>query len=254
MTLRHLTLLVMLAGAAACGRSGPSISDEGTTLIHAGVNTGNGLASASFAFGAAQAPDPNNASTTVTVPDRSGTPFTLTTARAAIGRVTLESSTAEVRLPGPFVADLLAQTLTPSLQDVAVPAAAYTAVTLTFAQAKAGLSPSDPLDGNTIYLAGTFVDAGTPTRFSVALQFNEDARFASAGTIDLARDTHALLRVEFDIAGWFSTLPLTDCLTQGDLGVVNGVLNLGQSHGGACSDVRGALKDAIEASGTAHKD
>ncbi|HET6345446.1 MAG TPA: hypothetical protein VFH51_10970, partial [Myxococcota bacterium] len=248
----------LLAFLVACGAPpGPKVGEQ-DVQVHSGVNTGNGLVSTSISVGAPPAGDPN-AAADATVPDRDGTPFTLTTARAFVRRISLNLAPgavctgrgvncdgSDVRLPGPFVADLLAHTLTPALADVRVPAATYDAVTVSFDVAKdeAGLMPGDPLYENTFYLAGTFSQGDAPVSFSVALRFNEDARLGGGLTLD--DGAPALLRLQFDVATWFASLPLTQCLRDGDLVVTNGALNLGGSRGGACRDLRDSLKDTIK--------
>jgi hypothetical protein len=256
----------LFASLLACGAPpGPKVGEQ-DVQVHSGVNTGNGLVSTSIAVGAPLADDPN-APARATVPDRDGTPFSLTTARAFVRRISLNLSPggvcagrgvscdgSDVRLQGPFVADLLAHTLTPGLTDVSVPAATYDAVTVSFDVARddAGLAADDPLYESTFYLAGTFLQGEAPVAFDVALRFNEDARLGGSLTLDGSEP--ALLRLQFDVTSWFSGLPLTQCVRDGDLVVTGGALNLGSSRGGACRDLRDSLKDAIKRSGSTHKD
>ncbi|TNF33795.1 MAG: hypothetical protein EP329_07930 [Deltaproteobacteria bacterium] len=213
--------------------------------------------------------------------DQQGTVFTLATARAGVERIDIDlpdgascvglpglidgsggsdsaphtsvcaNGGGSIRLNGPWVVDLVAGTAVPAIPQVHVPAGGYARVDVRFAPVDpddGGVSASDPLADQTLVATGTAPLDGQATPYELALAFHEDARFEAGDAITLALGDTADVLLELDPSAWFAALPLAECAADGDLEIVGGVLILSDG-GGSCSDVEGAIKDAIKASG-----
>lgn len=234
----------------------------------AGVETGNGrtgFTTATVKLALRTAAGTPGAPTTE---DTAGTRFTFQTARAVVRYVELSlpdgrtCSTLDLtgldsrivcdpsglRVQGPFVVDLLTGATTPSLADLSVPAGLYDRVDIRFDDDKGSVPSSDPLSEHTLLAEGTF-DAGKgPQAFRLRLKFNEDARFERPGGFELTEDAPEEVLLWLDVAGWFQTLPLTECVAEGRFDEQGGTL-LFEDSGGGCSDIENTLKKAIKESG-----
>ncbi|MCB0221412.1 MAG: hypothetical protein KDH09_17070 [Chrysiogenetes bacterium] len=255
---------------AACG--GGSGSATGVDVV-SGVRIQ--ATSSAAATASAKATDPVPAG--LAMADQDGTVFVMDTARASVKDVeielpegmecedseddiasellTCESVDDSFAIKGPFVLDLIAGTSTPDISAVGLPSGTYSHVAVKFEEAEVedGLVPAeDPLAGHTIYLSGTFKfdpnDAGeTEKTFEMLLKFSEEAEFANVAgaTIDsLAADD---LILSLDVASWFSALPITSCITNGDLQVVDNHLMISDATGD-CQNLEDTLKEAIKGS------
>lgn len=200
--------------------------------------------------------------------DAQGTAFTVEAARANVRHIELDLGAgtecasvtvaapltctgSTVTVPGPFVVDLMTGEATPSLAAIQIPAATYERIDVRFDDAKEAdgiITRSDPLVDLTLVASGSFVREGNTTAFRLALKFNEDARFERAGGVQVGGGGDELL-LTLDVAGWFSSLSLTDCLDDGDLDLgADGALEIEDGQG-SCSDVESSLKTAIKRSG-----
>jgi hypothetical protein len=159
----------------------------------------------------------------------------------------------EVRLYGPFVVDLMTGAATPSLEGLHIPAQTYTRVDVRFddADPRDGLvSDGDPLAEQTLLASGAMTHGGEDLRFELTLDFSEDARFEQAsGPIAVSADAPSEVLLWLDVARWFQAVRIGECMSDGDLVVSNGTVIIDDR--GDCSDVEGALKDAIKESGQA---
>lgn len=260
-------LLGLTVAVTACGTDG----DDGATggqLATEGTNTGNGVVSLSLnALTAEGAP----AEGPLPVADADGTALSLTRARAAVREVRLQlpdgvrcdalaAGTIEapwvceagddwVRLRTGFVVDLLDPTPPAALTEAVLPSLDWRRAEVRFQDGGDFAPAGDPLQDLTIDAAGTFEYQGEARRFTLGLDFSADARFDSAGSLELPSDAASGLLLGLDAAAWFATLPLTACLDDGDLEFSGDVVEVTDGQHG-CSDVEGALKDAIEGSGS----
>jgi hypothetical protein len=269
--LRTRRRLVGLAGLAvvvtACGTDG---SDGGTggQLATEGTNTGNGVVSLSLN---ALTPEGTPAEGALPVADADGAALSLTRARAAVREVRLqlpdglrcdalaadaisppwvcEAGDDWVRLRTGFVVDLLDPSPPAALTEAELPALDWRRAEVRFQDGGDFAGAGDPLQDLTIDAAGTFEYQGQARRFTLGLDFSADARFDSAGSLELPADAASGLLLGLDAAAWFATLPLTACLDDGDLEFSGDVVEVTDGKNG-CSDLEGALKDAIEGSGS----
>lgn len=258
-------LLTLAVVVTACGTDD---DDTGDQIATEGTNTGNGVVSLSLnALTAEGAP----AEGALPVADADGTALSLTRARAAVREVRLQlpdgvrcdvlaAGTIEapwvceagddwVRLRSGFVVDLLDPAPPAALADAVLPPLDWRRAEVRFQDGGDFADAGDPLQDLTIDAEGTFEYQGEARRFTLGLDFSADARFDSAGGLELPADAASGLLLGLDAAAWFETLPLTTCLDDGDLAFTGDVVEVTDGKGG-CSDVEGALKDAIEASGS----
>jgi len=183
--------------------------------------------------------------------DQAGNTFTLTTARARVRHVELYlpagASCAgvagcdgdKIRVDGPWDIDLLTGDATPALPRVEVPLGTYRRVDVRF----------EPDDGDvTLAVSGTVLFRGAPTPFTLALDFNETARFESATGFVVTRDVVQDAVARLAPATWFAALPLVACADDGDLPIEGGTIVITDGDG-SCSDVESVVRDAIKGSG-----
>lgn len=147
----------------------------------------------------------------------------------------------KITIRGPFIIDLVDGSSTPSIADIKVPAGHYRRVDVRFSNDGHGkLGASDPLSGNTLVADGTFTpNGGTAMPFSVALDFNEEARFESAEGFDISAAAASDVLLKLDISSWFSALPVAECVEGGALAI---------DEKSSCHFEQD-LKDAIKSSG-----
>lgn len=239
--MRHLWILGCV-GLAACANSG--------------TETGNAF---EIAVPAISSEDPVD----LIGLDAQGSDLLVETARASVRRidfeipapftcdqhafdapVTCDDAGATIRVHGPYVLDLVEIRSTPSLTNLSVPRLPYDRVDVRFQESDALdelLDPGDPLLTHTLRVTGQ-MDYNGPINFELTLDFTEDARFDGQDV-----DTLRVL-LELDVAQWFDTAPITQCLDDGDLVVNAGTVLIADSTGG-CSDIENSIKDAIRGSG-----
>lgn len=157
---------------------------------------------------------------------------------AADGAYTKVCDGDKIRFSGPWQVDLVTGVATPPFANETVPALAYRRVDVR-------LAPGD--DDLTLSASGVVPFEGADTPFRLALDFNEDVRFDGSAVV--AKDALAQAVLALDPSTWFSALPLSACVADGDLDIDNGVIQIADGDN-ACSEVEGVVKDAIKASGS----
>lgn len=221
------------------------------TLTACGAETGNGLVTAKAGLVSG-----NNTTNGFSGTDEQGTALTVTSARAYLRHFEFFADKT-TKIDGPYAADLITRVATPSLAGLDIPAGNYKRVDARFTMAKMNdgvLSAGDPLLGES-FIAGGTIDypTGQTTMFELALHFEEDASFQNAEGIEIEENgTHDVL-LDFDVAGWFSTLPITRCLDDGDLEIENGLISIRDKGPGRCNEIEKSLKDTIKASAKLRK-
>lgn len=213
-----------------------------------GLDTGNGDAGhITFALSVDDVP----------APDQSGNAFTLTAAHAHVRHVEvyLPAGTTcdglsgaslagcdgeKIRIDGPWDVDLITGQTTPELPTIEVPLGTLTRIDVRF-------DPSAATD-LTLTAAGTTTFDGQPTPFTLALKFDEVARFDASSGIKLSPKIIEDTFLRLDPSSWFATLPLTQCAADGDLPIDNGTIVL-EDGKSSCSKVENTVRDAIKASG-----
>jgi len=152
----------------------------------------------------------------------------------------------KVVVAGPFVVDLLGRTSTPSLDGLVLPGIAWRRIDFRIDDARSGLLPfADPLAERSLFVRAWFDHDGSPTELRVQLRFNEDARVEARDGL-IVTDGGRLV-VDFDVALWLQHVPLTACIAQGELAVLDGVVTIDDDDGGHdCGDLEAAIKQDIK--------
>lgn len=209
---------------------------------------------------------PRNPDGSFDIRDASGTVFTVRSSSANVGRIKLslpqgvdcedadetECEANEVTVPGPFVADLMAGTWNPDPGAFRIPVGGYHRIDVRLQAAdKEKPGPEPDLAGHSMIIKGTFAYAGRSDRaFTLALDFDEDARFQSDTGFALQAGKNRITIV-LDVEKWLSGADITECLDNGDL-TLDASGNLTAMDSGTCSDFGEPIKDAIKASGRMH--
>ncbi len=142
-------------------------------------------------------------SVALTVTDSAGASLgtlTLTDARLNIYQIELEQDSdeidseeeqeqeLEVEYTGPFIIDILADTVTPELPYIELLPGVYDEIKMKLARTETGdIAVSDPLYGNSIYLAGSYtgtVSTGSVTNVPVYISIDTDEEFELTGAGD----------------------------------------------------------------------
>lgn len=142
-----------------------------------------------------------------------------------------------IEIEGPFVVDLAAGTVDPSLDGLTIPAGTYEHVDLRLSTDAAG-------DGPSFVASGTLADPNGEVAWQLALEIDEDARFEAPGGIEIAGAADVM--VLLDVALWFADAPVSSCLADGLLDESSGVIWLDDSRG---CDLVDPLEDAVKESG-----
>lgn len=233
----------------------------GAFALACGAETGNGVAIVTMKLTAED--------DTLDTVDAQGTAFNLERAQVNVRHIELlapgdklcndadyedtgfvvHCDSAKIRIEGPIVVDLITGETTPSLDAVKVPAATYQRVDVRIDDAKSAdglVEGNDRLLDHTLDASGTFQYQGASTDFDFRLNVNEDVRFEAPGGVTITEDGAKEVLLLLDVATWFTALPITRCLDDGDLTVANGRLELEDQ--GRCSNLQNSLKDAIKRS------
>ena len=154
--------------------------------------------------------------------------LTLTDARVALKDIELESDDEnegedlELDFPGPFVVDLIHNTVIPPLDTVIIDSGLYTQIEIKLDKIEGDeddeggsqlVDPSDPLFGNSIYLEGSYTGATasgsvTAVPFILSFDFNETFELSSVGDsavgFTLEEGVVNPIIIAFRLARWFS--------------------------------------------------
>lgn len=245
------------------------VATKTPAAVAAGKRAADG-ASEGFALPNPGSPDTaaDPADTAFTLTDRGGIRFTLRSAVANVGQVKFKlpaglkctediKQTCEVddiKIVGPFVADLMAGTFTPAFPAFMAPVGAYQRVEIRLEALEPGApSPVSALQGHSMVLSGTFAYGGRTDRaFSIILDFDEEATFDS-GSMSVKVGTPNNLRLLFNVDEWLTQADIGRCLDEGKLGL-DTLGNLLVDKENACSGLEKVLKDGVKASGDMGED
>jgi hypothetical protein len=198
--------------------------------------------------------------------DAEGTVFTVRSGYANVGRLRIalpdsldcsddgenECASGEVTLRGPWVSDLMTGTWSPDPGAVKLPVGAYRQVEVRLEAQEDRHAAGPDLSRHSLIFAGTFTWRGRADRpFSIALDFDEDIRFESAGALAVDTGSNALT-IALDIAAWLSRADITACLEDGSLALdASGGFSFEKGRG--CG-VEQQVKDAVKASGSVREE
>lgn len=162
------------------------------------------------------------------------------------------SNSAELKIEGPFVLDLVSGELNPPLGEIRIPAVTYQEVDVEFEKATSttrGVSSGDEIIGNSWIVRAEFQDEKGGER-------NLVMRVGFSGEIDVEPDRGinvpegSRVTFTFDVARWLENIPLTSCLRDGDLKTSGQqVLVTNSTDSGECLNMKARLENTLKVSG-----
>lgn len=191
--------------------------------------------------------------------DSTGTAFAVTKADATVERVdlylpagvscaevpglgaagSLDAFTCEVdkiRANGPWRVNLLTGAAVPAFPEVPVVAGTYRRIDVRFED-----------DDTDLLLEGTVPLNNQSVPFRFQGELDEEVRFEGADVVAIDNKlSEAILKL--DPTGWFAGVPIAQCVADGDLEIVGGVLELANGDG-ACDDIEDLIEEALSGSG-----
>lgn len=229
-------LLGLAAVAAGMGCAGLDTGNAGVTTIKVALSAGPGQPV-----------------------DATGTAFAVTKADATVERVDLYlpagASCADVqglgvagsavaftcegdkiRANGPWRVNLLTGAAVPAFPEVPVVAGTYRRIDVRFDD-----------DDTDLILEGTVALNNQSVPFRFRGELDEEVRFEGADVVAIDKKvSEAILKL--DPTGWFAGVPIAQCVADGDLEIVGGVLELADGDG-ACDDIEDLIEEALSGSG-----
>jgi hypothetical protein len=225
----------------------------------------------------------------LTTSDAAGTPIEVTTAWVNIGEIEIElpegltcdavtdplpesatcecemegdetETECEITFAGNILFDLLTGVSTPAIGTFSMPSGIVKEIEVEIEDLPedATLPEGAPsaLPGHSLVVEGTATLDGTPTPFSLRLDFTEEIEFENLSGLEIS-EAVALNQIllTFNVDSWLAGIDLAACVAEGDVAVVDGTIIIDEeSTSGDCSDIENVIKDNIEASGTLEED
>jgi len=201
--------LFLVTVVSSCGTT---TGNYGVALLVQGTAPGSLTSLITRAFGVT-----SGRSVSVTALNKDGSTggtLTLTDARLALKEIRFRSSggeTGDVKLQGPFIVDLLSNTVSPALDTIDLTAGLYTGFEMKLAKVESGIEATDTLFGRSIYLEGTYSgptgNSGTVANVPFTLAFEIDEEFALPDGVQgfqVADNTLSTVIIAFRMARWLA--------------------------------------------------
>ncbi len=199
---------------ALLSRCGTTTGSYGIALIAQGTKPGS-LAAILNAFESFSSLSRASVSITATNKDgSSGGTLTLTDARLALKEIRFKragESAGDIKYQGPYIIDLLSDTVSPAFETIQLPSGTYTEFEMKLAKVEEGISESDDIFGKSIYLEGTYSgvtgNSGTVTDVPFTLAFEIDEEFeltAGSEGFDVSTNNLQTVIVAFRMARWLA--------------------------------------------------
>lgn len=259
---RGLLLSSLALGLTACGGDGASLR----------FTSNDRAVDMSSAWVQAATSEPVVPSTVFQSAD--GTSFTLTQARIHLRDIRLDLpkgtkceevsgllSGAECKgsddsktiiVPGPIVVDLMTGATTPDLSGLRIPAGTYKRIDFRLEEAHSDeVGANEPLLGYTFLANADFTQDGAARKLELLFKFSEDARFESTTGVEVPEGGSLIAFLKPSV--WLQGLPLGECVSKGDVEVVNGTVRIDDKAGGECGDAENMVKENIKRSGDLRK-
>jgi hypothetical protein len=250
-------LLLLAAGLLTSCSQGSTLSFQGTRPGALAAIRGVGLAASS--------------ATSVTLPVYStassqvGT-LTLSDVRVALKEIKIKTASRtsdddNIKFQGPYIVDLLSNSVSPSLPSIQLAAGTYDEIEMKLAKLEGSdVDSADPLFGNSIYIAGTYSGAtasGTVTDMPFQFSYDLDETFELTGSggsaegfaVDASNAVPII--VAFRLRKWFSfddTSVNNNAKEFSSVVVQSSQINLNKDSGGINADLRQVVRDLIKKS------
>jgi hypothetical protein len=106
---------------------------------------------------------------------------------------------------GPFVYDLVGNSVSPAIPDVQLVDGSYRRIEFKIKPNRT-LDGADPMLNSSVYVAGTVLVGSSPTPFAVSLRIDEEFKLMGAGALKVDPSISNALNVAFDPAVWFAAV------------------------------------------------
>lgn len=114
-----------------------------------------------------------------------------------------DAKDASIKWKGPYIYDLIADTVTPALEETTILDGSYRRIAFEL-RPNRSLDASDPLLNYSIYLAGTVDIGGTATSFSLSFPYNEKFKMFSTKGAAMEPGVSNKLVIAFKPVDWFA--------------------------------------------------
>lgn len=157
-----------------------------------------------------------------------------------------------IDLKGPYVADLLSDTTTPSLADFSIPSGVYKEIELkmTKLDVEDSAGADQSIVNNSVYLVGTYTsNLDVSKNFELSFDLSEEFKISNDTGVTLDANTLSTINMIFDLTTWFDFSDLTinsESLDFGD--VAAGSITLSKDSGEVESKLMEVIKDRIKQS------
>jgi hypothetical protein len=204
------------------------------------------------------------ASDSLVVSDSAGTPFVIRKLLLNIRHIYFELPPNEscddlpdlecvIKIPGPFMADLLKGTTRPVLLRRSIPAGTYRDIELLLDNVDASDTLAleyEEMVGHTMMLQGAFSYQGRSDRiFTIRLEFYEEVDIESQEDLVLNENEELKWKVWFDARQWLTNINITRCLDENP-DLLDGQGNLILDNGSECGQMEDDLNESIINSGS----
>jgi hypothetical protein len=195
-----------------------------TGCLFQGQDSATGNANAKFQILAKT----SNGDAGVSLDNAAGLHFTVTEARAYVGRVELKKATGaessdELSVKGRFAINLLTGAATPDMGTLSVPAGVYREIEVKLEKAKLEdgvLTAGDDLLGHSLLIKGTFGATGTEKPFTLALDIDKKFEIENDSGINLDASALQTVLVSLKTDEWLKDLDLNACVSADSNGTV----------------------------------
>ncbi len=171
----------------------------------------------------------------------------------------------EIKLTGPYVVDLLTDTMTPALPNLALAVGSYSSIELKLDKIEGDekdatgaqlISNSDSLFGKSIFLEGTYTGTTasglvTDTPFTLSFKIDEELKYTGTNAFPVAAGQNNNIVIAFRLVKWlaFDNLTVNDKgVDFRDVVVSSGRIDLSDASSGNNEKVWQVIRDGVEKS------
>jgi hypothetical protein len=213
---------------------------------------------------------PGSAGSALSLQDQGGADFSMTSALVHLRHIELDLPEGKrcadieadlaggdcllddkIRIPGPFVVDLVTGTSEPDLGAVLIPAGTYKRIDIRVddGDPEEGLiEPGSPLDDYSLVVEAKFTYNQEPATLKLSLNFDEDIRIEQLAGVAVQPGTD--LVAEFVVNDWLAGVDIAGCLASGELALdETGTATIDDNADGACGGVEDIIKNNMKNSG-----
>jgi hypothetical protein len=173
-----------------------------------------------------------------------------------------ESSELEFEFAGPFLVDLLTNTVTPDPGQLDLPAGNYKEIVLSMHKVEdsdaeiLGITTADPLFANSMLIEGSFTpESGSTVKLNMSYEFGEEFKIRGSKGVDISSDTVNEMVIAFRLDRWFEFDNAETNSDGADLtSLATGDIAIDKDSDDAAKDIREVIKENVKVSADFGKD